>query len=196
MKIERVYREILYRILEEKKLDARFKQSEMSRLVGISISTVNYALQPLASMNSISKKRFGFNVTDPKKLLLYWASVRKLDKDIVYKTFVDDKLERIESSVPARSVFTAYTAYKLKFGEVPSDYGEVFVYGDKEDFEERFPKNEKFKPNLVVLRLDEHLLKFKLAPLAQIFVDLWNLDAWYAKDFLKKLEAMIDGIVE
>jgi hypothetical protein len=32
--------------------------------------------------------------------------------------------------------------------------------------------------------------------LAQTFVDLWNLDTWYARDFLKELEARLDGVLE
>jgi DNA-binding transcriptional ArsR family regulator len=196
MKMERVYREILYKVLDEGGLDAVFRQKELSHLTGLSISTVNYALKPLENMNAVRKRRFGFNVTDPKKILLYWASIRKLTKEIAYQTFASGSVESIESSVPSKSVFTAYTAYKLRFGQAPSDYGEIIIYGEKSEFEKRFPPNERQKPNIVVLRLDEHLLKFRTAPLAQIFVDLWNLETWYAGEFLKKLEAKIDGIVE
>ena len=31
---------------------------------------------------------------------------------------------------------------------------------------------------------------------AQIFVDLWNLKEWYAKDFLKAMEKKINGLLE
>jgi len=196
MRIERVYREILYKVLDLKE-ETIFKQKELSSDTKLSISTVNYSLIPLQQMNAIEKKPFGFRVIDAKKILLYWASTRKLRKDVVYKNFVDEKVERIESSVPAKSVFTAYTAFKFKFKQIPSEYSEVIVYGEKEKFEERFGKeNIKLKPNLIVLKLDEHLLKFKLVPTAQIFVDLWNLDTWYAKEFLNKLEVMINGILE
>jgi len=34
------------------------------------------------------------------------------------------------------------------------------------------------------------------ATIAQIFVDLWNLKEWYAKDFLKAMEAKLNGILE
>lgn len=197
MKIERVYREILCTILDEKKKDVMFKQKELQEKTGLSISTVNYALKPLENMNTIEKKPFGFRVIDPKRILIYWASIRKLSKDIVYKTFVNEKVEKIEASVPSQSVFTAYSAFKFRFKKIPSEYNEVVIYGNKEDFKERFSEeNKKFKPNMIVLNLDEHLLKFKIIPIAQIFVDLWNLNTWYAKEFLKKLEAIIDGILE
>jgi len=195
MKIERVYREILHKILDEKELDAKFKQRELSKSTGLSISTVNYALKPLADMNTIAKKRFGFTVIDAKKILFYWASIRKLTRDITCKLAVNEKVEKIEASVPSRTVFTAYSAFKFKFKTIPSEYSEVVVYGNKEDFEERFKSTGKY-PNVIVLKLDEHLLKFKIAPIAQIFVDLWNLNTWYAGEFLKKLEEIINGIVE
>jgi hypothetical protein len=196
MKIERVYRQILYRILDLKG-SGSFKQKDLSFETKLSLSTVNYSLIPLQQMNAIEKKPFGFSVIDVKKILLYWASIRKLRKEIVYRNFVNERVERIESGVPAKSVFTAYTAFKFKFRQIPSEYSEVMVYGEKEKFEERFGKeNIKLKPNLIVLKLDDHLLKFKTIPIAQMFVDLWNLDTWYAKEFLNKLEVIINGILE
>ncbi|MBO3798104.1 MAG: hypothetical protein QXI42_04535 [Thermoproteota archaeon] len=195
MKKERVYREILYGVLEER--TRVFKQLELSRVCKLSLSTVNYALRPLERMNAVEKKRLGFTVLDPKKILLYWASVRGLEKDIVYQTYVEEPVEKIESEVPANSVFTAYSAFKFRFKRVPSEYGEIVVYGVKQDFERRFGKESiGLKPNLIVLNLDEHLLRFKIAPIAQIFVDLWNLRSWYAKDFLREMERIIDGVLE
>jgi DNA-binding transcriptional regulator YhcF (GntR family) len=195
MKKERVYREILYGVLE--KNIRSFKQIELSKECKLSLSTVNYALEPLERMNAIEKKRFGFSVIDAKKILLFWASIRKIEGEIVYQTYLNESVEKIESEIPANSVFTAYSAFKFRFKEIPSEYSEVIVYGEKEDFEKRFGKeNLKFKPNLIVLKLDEHLLKFKIAPLAQIYVDLWNLPTWYAKDFLKKMEEKLHGILE
>ncbi|MEM2002642.1 MAG: winged helix-turn-helix domain-containing protein [Candidatus Bathyarchaeia archaeon] len=195
MKMERVYREVLWGVLENKTQE--FKQLELSKLCNLSLSTVNYALKPLERMNAIEKMRFGLRVVDPKKILLYWASIRNLEKEVIYQTYLDEPVARIESEVPGNSVFTAYSAFKFKFGNTPSDYGEVVVYGNREDFTRRFG-NEKVqvRPNLIVLGLDSHLARFKVAPIAQIFVDLWNLRAWYARDFLKKLEEIIDGILE
>jgi DNA-binding transcriptional regulator YhcF (GntR family) len=195
MKKERVYREILYGVLE--KNIRSFKQIELSKECKLSLSTVNYALEPLERMNAIEKKRFGFSVIDARKILLFWASIRKIEKEIVYQTYLNESVEKIESEIPANSIFTAYSAFKFRFKEIPSEYSEVIVYGEKEDFEKRFGReNLKFKPNLIVLKLDEHLLKFRIAPLAQIYVDLWNLPTWYAKDFLKKMEERLHGILE
>ncbi len=194
MKTERVYREILYRLLEKR--EQKFTQKNLSEECNISLSTVNHALKPLKKMNAIEVRKMCFYVINPKKILVYWACIRDLKKDIVYKTFLDRSIERIETSLPYNSLLTAYSAFKLKFKKIPSEYGEVIAYGEKKDFERRFgDENLKFPPNLIVLKLDEHLKKFSFAPIAQIYVDLWNLDKWYANEFLKALEGEIDGIL-
>ncbi|MCD6403960.1 MAG: hypothetical protein J7L59_02130 [Nanoarchaeota archaeon] len=195
MKIERVYREILFEVLERE--IKKLTQRGLSQRCEVSLSTVNHAIKPLVRMNAVEVSKFGLRVTQPKKILYYWACIRRLEGDVVYKTFLREDVERIETTLPPGSILTAYSAFKLRFREVPSEYGEVVVYGRREDFLERFGKeNLKFEPNLIVLKLDEHLLKFKEIPVAQIFVDLWSLRSWYANVFLKRLEVRIDGILE
>ena len=48
-------------------------------------------------------------------------------------------------------------------------------------------------PNLFVLKKGRNM---KEMTAAQIFVDLWNLKEWYAKDFLMAMEARLNGILE
>ena len=45
-----------------------------------------------------------------------------------------------------------------------------------------FPKNKR-QPNIFILKPDPYLAKEKKVSLSQLFVDLWNLSEWYAKDF-------------
>jgi hypothetical protein len=97
----------------------------------------------------------------------------------------------IEKGVPSIAVFTCYSGYKFRYGDVPADYSEVYFYLPKDDIEEakeRFPKR-KGPTNVFVLKL-ERLLEVDegmvLPP--QLYVDLWNLRTWYAKDFLSTLE--------
>jgi DNA-binding transcriptional MocR family regulator len=191
-RIERVYREILHRAIEKKQ--NFITQKNLSKECITSIGNVYHALKPLESMNAIEKKPRGFKVINPKKILLYWASIRNLQKDIVYQTFLNKPIVEIEKMMPT-CLFTSYSGYKFVFNSTPSDYSEVFIYADKEEVERRSPKIEN-KPNVFVLKTDEHLMKFKQIPLAQLFVDLWNLSTWYAQDFLKVLEEKIDGILE
>jgi len=192
-KIEFVYREILFQALERKKND--LTQSFLSKELRMSLSVVNHALIPLRKMNAIYVKKRGFDVIDTKKILYYWASIRNLEKDIIYKTRVDHPAYKIENSMPDYVIYGAYSAYKLKFKDVPSDYSEVYVYSN-EDLKERFPESKK-TANLLILKKDEFMDKYgKLTTMAQTFVDLWNIKEWYAHDFLKALEEKINGILE
>ena len=79
---------------------------------------------------------------------------------------------------------------------MPADYAEVVVYGDKASLENRFGEPTPKKPNLIALQLDAHLKKFKIAPIGQIYVDLWNLNNWYANTFIESLEEKINEILE
>ncbi len=60
---------------------------------------------------------------------------------------------------------------------------------------ERFPKMHG-KSNVIILTMDDHLKKFGKIPLAQLFVDLWNISTWYAREFLNELEGRMNGILE
>ncbi len=190
-KNEWIYREILYRFIE--KGENLFTQKALSERCGVSIGNVNKSISPLEKMNAIEKKTRGFSVVNWKKILLYWASARNLEKDKVYQTRVDGNAEDIEKSLP-QVLFTAYSGYKFAFRTVPSDYSEVVVYGDAAEIRERFPER-KGVSNLIVLKTDSHMKKFKKASLAQIYVDLWNLGTWYAEDFLRELEKRLEGMV-
>lgn len=192
-KIELVYREMLYNAIE--KSNRNLTQSHLAESLKISLSTVNFALKPLARMNAIRIKKMGFVVVDLRKLLYYWASVRNLEKDIIYATRIDEPVRNIEKKMPDDIVFTAFSGYKLKFGDVPADYSEVYVYGTDE-VKKRFKENSN-NPNLFVLKKDNMIERYgKTATIANLFVDLWNLRQWYAKDFLKSLEVKIAGILE
>lgn len=190
-KIERVYREILYRSLEER--ERELTQKHLSTRCEVAIGTVNYALKPLEDMNAVEKKRKSFLVLDPKKILIYWASVRNLRGDIVYGTHSDKDIRQIEQEMPP-CTFTAYSGYKFRYGEPPAGYSEIWVYGEGDRVKERFPEEEG-KKNVFVLEMDGHLEKFDEVPLAQLYVDLWNLDTWYASEFIKSLEEIVDGIL-
>jgi hypothetical protein len=194
LKKEWVYREILYQLENN---NNAFTQKKLAAVCNTSIGNVNKALQPFERMNALDKKHFGFHILDPRKILLYWASIRRLDKDIVYQTFSDAPIRTIEQTMPP-CLFTAYSAYKFIFNSTPSDYSEVFAYVVDKNLEktkQRFSKTEN-PPNLIILHMDQHLQAFDTIPLGQLFVDLWNINTWYAQEFLKELEDKIYGILE
>ncbi len=199
-KIELVYNEILFNSLEKK--NNYLTQAMLSRNLGISLSTVNLAMKPLTRMNAVTIKRMGFRIIDTKKILYYWASIRNLEKDIIYSVRLDEPVRNIEKQMPDNIVFTAFSAYKYKFKDVPADYSEVYVYGSENIIRRTKEKKSKVKnikknPNLFVLSKNDVMHRYgKTATLANLFVDLWNLRQWYAKDFLKSLEEKIDRILE
>lgn len=190
-RIEEIYREILFQSMEKK--NNTLTQSYLAKALNISLSIVNLALNPLRRMNAVNIKQRSFDIIDKKKILYYWASRRNTEKDIIYKTRVDKPVRKIEGEMPADVLYAAYSAYKFKFKDVPVDYSEVYIYSDTiEEIEKRFPKNNKV-PNLFVLKKDKNI---KEVTLANIFVDLWNLKEWYAKDFLTSMEEKLNAILE
>ena len=192
-KTECIYRELLYAAFEKKTNE--FTQAALSKKLQVSLSTVNKAVNILASMGALEIKQRSFHLLDRKKILYYWASIRNINKDIIYKTRVNSPVLAIEKTMPDDIVFGTYTAYKLRYNDVPADYSEVYIYGD-ESVRERFPL-QKGVPNLFVLKKDFFIgLYGKKTTVAHTFVDLWNLKEWYAKEFILAMEKRLHGILE
>ncbi|MCK4521532.1 MAG: hypothetical protein KAU20_03080 [Nanoarchaeota archaeon] len=190
-RIEEVYREILFQSMEKK--NNTLTQSYLATALNVSLSIVNLALKPLRRMNAVKIKQRSFDIIDKRKILYYWASTRNIEKDIIYRTRVEKPVRKIESEMPPDIIYAAYSAYKFKFKDVPADYSEVYIYSDNiKEIEKRFPKNNK-TPNLFILKKDRNM---KRITIANVFIDLWNLKEWYAKDFLTAMEAKINGILE
>jgi len=193
-KIEEVYREILYRAME--KNEFALTQSELSKKLGISLSIVNSVVKRLNSIGAIRIQQRSFDVLDIKKILYVWASLRNLGKDIIFQVRIDAPVREIERILP-NVFYTAYTEYKLRFGDVPADYSEIYVYANEDELAEIKKRIFGFKislensgadSNFFVLKKDSSLDLYKETPLAQIFVDLWNLKEWYAKEFIIAFE--------
>ena len=128
--------------------------------------------------------------------MLNFLHIIKLQDHILYKTRVDLPVDQIEKNMPPEVLFTAYTGYKFRFKDVPADYSEVYVYASGRGLDAlktRFPESVKV-PNLFILKADEHLIQASrnnIVPDCQIFVDLWNLPEWYAKEFIINLKERI-----
>ncbi len=147
-------------------------------------------MKPLASIGAVEKKTRSFNVINLRKILIFWATTRNIAKDIRYTTRSDLPVQKIEGGMPSDVVFTACSGYRFLYNEAPADYGEVYVYANRkalEEIKERFPKS-KGPPNIFVLEMDEYMPPGNIAPIPQIYVDLWNLKEWYAKEYLTALE--------
>lgn len=191
LKIELVWRDLLWRAIEKK--DPYFTISELAGKFNLSTSLVSHALFPLRNLGIVKINKTKSLVTDTERLLFFWATRRNLQKDIIYQTQSKLSVQEIEASMPADVFPTAYSAFRMYFSDpVPADYGAVYFYSkDFSAIEKRFEKSQKgttnifssLEPNLFIIKQDIFLAKYKKTPLGQIFVDLWNLPQWYAKEF-------------
>ncbi len=191
--IEIVYRELLYQAVEKK--NRTLTQASLAKTLNISLSTVNSAVRRLEKMGGVEIRKRSLHITDIKKILYYWASIRNLQKDIIFATRVEKPVREIEKLMADDVVFGGFTAYKFLFKDVPADYSEIYVYGD-ENIKQRFPEH-KGMPNLFVLKKDDCIEQYgKKTTIAHTFVDLWNLKEWYAKEFTNAMEERLHGILE
>ncbi len=186
-KKEILWRHILSESLEKKV--QKFTQKELAKHFSYSTSTIFNALKAPRKLGAVEVTGRYFRVRDAEKLLLLFATIRNLNKEVIYETFVDDSPRGIEGTMPPDVIFGAFSAYRLKYNEAPADYSSVYVYSDNLSvLQKRFPK-QKGSSNLFVLKPDKHLRSFgSTTPDVQTFADLWNIPQWYAKDYLNALK--------
>lgn len=194
LKIEIIWRELLFQAIEKKK--RQFTQKSLAEKFGFSTSTVFQALKNPRKMGAVRVGGRFFILEDPEKLLYHWASFRNLRKDIIFTGRVDLPVLEIEGRVPPNVVFGGYSAARYKLVESPADYDKVYLYSqDLDQIKKRF-KLEKGRENLIVLKSDKFLADYgQTTTLSQTFVDLWNLSDWYAKEFVKVLKEKIDDLL-
>lgn len=187
-KIDRILRETLNRFYT--KGERFFNQKGLAQTCALSLGTVNPLIARLEQLGAIERRPLGFRLVDPKRALLYWAITRELPRDITYTTFVPQTAEELEADLPRGAILTAYSGFRSKFGKTPADYDHVFVYADADEIKRAFKPTRGEKRNLFVLTPDEHLRRLSegnLAPIVQIYVDLWQLGA-PASRFVEELE--------
>ncbi|HBH46096.1 MAG: hypothetical protein A2445_01965 [Candidatus Jacksonbacteria bacterium RIFOXYC2_FULL_44_29] len=196
-KIETIWHHILWSALEKRQF--KHTQKSLAEFFGYSLSTVNHALTVPSQTGAIRKETKFFVLADFKKLLYYWASIRNLEKDIIYKTNYEASIPEIEGLLPASAIYAGYSAGRFILKEAPADYAKVYFYLDEADLgmaKDRFPENKKNPPNLFILKASPTTKKYgAITTLPQTFVDIWNLKDWYGQDFIKKLTEKIDGIL-
>ena len=189
-KKEIVWREILFQAIEKKK--NKFTQKELSTKFNFSLSTVFNSLKIPRQVGAIDVRGRFFVLLNIEKLLNIWATHRNLKKEIIYKTYVDLPPLKIEGEMPKSIIYTGCSAFRLRFKQASADYDKVYVYAKNlSEIKKRFPF-KKGQENLIVLQADDFLVKYgPIAPLGQIYVDLWNMKEWYAQDFLDDLKKKI-----
>jgi len=180
-KIEYIWRELLDRVIEERNPD--FTITELAKKYSLSTSVVNHALNPLRNLNIVKINKTLSKVVDWERLLFFWATRRNLKKDIIYSTFSPLPVYDREGLMPSEVISTGFTSFRYLLNKTPADYDHIYFYSNKiEKITKRFPNNKR-PSNIFILRPDPYLLKSKKLGLAQLFVDLWNLPEWYAREF-------------
>ena len=198
-----VYRYVAEKLLENRK--ARFVEREMARQLGMSPDTVSSSIKPLKRIGIATVYRTYFEVHNLSKLLLFWAVNRKLDRDVIYRTYVQARdIKEIEDRLPGEIAYTEFSAYVKLFGNDAAGYSEVYAYATEHaciEIGRRFKAiempNDRY--NLILLKPDNVLggkimkneLLHSSVSIPQMYVDLWNNNTWYAAEFLKKLEKRI-----
>lgn len=198
MKIETTWHHLLWLALEKKEF--KHTQESLADYFDYSLSTVNLAVKKASAIGAVRVTGKFFVVTDVKKLLLYWATHRILEKDVIYKTHIDLLINEIEGLIPPRAIIAGFTAGKKILGEAPADYSKVFFYLPEEDLkiaQKRFPPSFDKKPeNVFVLKSYPKQIDYgQITTLPQTFVDIWGLGDWYARDFSISLEEKIDELL-
>ncbi|OGD89031.1 hypothetical protein A3D81_00165 [Candidatus Curtissbacteria bacterium RIFCSPHIGHO2_02_FULL_40_17] len=203
-KIEIIWRELLYQALEKK--NRSFTQKEIAAKFGFSTSTVFQALKIPRKMGAVRVTGRFFILEDCEKLLYHWASVRSIEKDIIFTGNVKLAVLDIESRMPPEVVFGGFTAAREILGGVaPADYDTVYIYATGlEEIKKRFELGKDLpalqarqgRANLTILKADKFLASYgQITTLGQTFVDIWNLPIWYAKEFTKSLKEKIDELL-
>lgn len=195
-KIEMIWRHILYEVIEQRNVS--FRQQDLARLFCISTSTVSSSLAPLRKLGAIRVGGRGFEVMDYEKILYQWANHRSLLSDTKISLHIDLPILEIEGLLPDGTITTAYTAVRERFHEPPSDYDKIYCYHQNPKIvEERFsPHMSKGSYNLFILQSDPQLTRYgDKVTLGQLFVDLWNVSDWYAKDFSSFVKGKIDELL-
>lgn len=195
-----LFREILFQCRTRGTI--KFTQKDLAQSLGISVSTVFHALRKAREANIVRVTGRFFVVEDYKKLLYLLATERNLSKDIIYKTFIDEKPANIEALMPPQIAFGLYSAARFLLPATPAEYDHVYIYASKENLNEVFKrihpsmstlekKNKHTSPNVFVIEMDSFFSRYPQPLFEQIFIDIWNAPEWYAKDFLKTLEETI-----
>ncbi len=189
LKIEYVWRELLYKAIEEG--NPYFTITELAGRFNLSTSLVSHAVLPLRDLNMVEIGKIKSKIVDTEKLLFFWATRRNLKSDIIYQTGSPLPVFEREALMPSHVVPTAYTACRLYFNILPSDYEKIYFYADDlGEIEKRFPENSR-EANIFILKKDPYLSLYKKIPLGQVFADVWNLPDWYAKEFQEAVLAKI-----
>ena len=181
-KIEFIWRHLLDSYLDHRQVS--WRQQDLAQVFGLSSSTVNLSLKPLRELGGVRVGKRGFEIADWEKILYHWANHRRVTADVAAQIRVNIPILEIEGRLPGGSIPTAFTAARERWDEPPAEYDKVYCYHPHPQVViDRFAAETTPGPaNLFVLKSDPFISN--PLSLSQLFVDLWGLSDWYAKDFV------------
>ena len=189
-KTEQVWRHLLVGAIEE----GQRRWPSVTALaveMGLSISTVHRALDYPAEIGVVVVRGSGgLRVLDPGRLLMVWAGRRRLVADITDRFTVDASAPAVERAITSRNaVLGGFGAVVSRVGgNTIADYETVLVYGNPRL--RRLPATSEGarQTEVIVLDADPLLSRYgQTTPLAQAWVDLFNLPGWQASRFVHDL---------
>lgn len=192
-KAERIYREILINVLNNK---LSFTQSEISKNCQVALGYVNEVIKNLEQIKALQIMQRSFKIIDPSRILMHWAVIRKINNEAVSFS-IDLSVEELEKTIPGVALFTAFSAWKFLKKRVPADYREVYIYvheKDKKIFDLWLSKQKTNKnklPNLyIIYSKDNHLFKNSknnIVPIPQIAADIYSISNISSKYFFSEI---------
>lgn len=169
--------------------------SALARELDMQISTVHRAIERPAEIQAVKTPASGgLVVLDPARLLMLWAGRRRPTRDLLERFTLPTAATDVERAVANPSaILGGFAAASAALGgNTIADYSTVLVYGDPRlpDLPAA-PDHEEpgFEPTEVwVLEPDPRLSRYgRTTPLAQAWVDLFNLPGWQAARFVHYL---------
>lgn len=195
-KIETIWHYLLFEALEHKKY--RHTQAGLAAHFHYSTSTINLSLVKPEAVGAVRKSGKFFVLTDPIKLLYIWATLRNLSRDIIYSTRSDLAIGELEGLAPPNAHYGLYSATAKIFSEPPADYSTLYLYLDPSELalaKTRYPVSQSGNHQIVILKNPPYLPLPNLTSLPHTYVDIWNVNDWYAVEFLHSLEDKIHGLL-
>lgn len=196
-KIETIWHYLLNEAINKRVF--RHTQQGLAQWSGFSLSTINHALEKPSQIGAIRKETKFFVLEDTIKLLYYWASIRNVQKSILYETYAEGSIHEREGLVLPSGIYACYSAATKHLGEPPADYTQLYFYESEKNLKEverRFPKQNRQAANVYILKKSPGMGAYgQITTIPQTFVDIWNLRDWYSKDFVVKLEEKIHELL-
>jgi len=192
-KTEIIWRHLLVGALEKgRRREASI--SALARELGFGISTVHKALERPVGIGAVAvHPSRGVRTIDPWRLLVLWAGKRNLEGDVIRRSSTSLSVAQTEHAVlEAGRVLGGFGGLVSHIGDNPiSAYGTVLYYGGPlTDIE-----SDDGPTMLLALEPDPLLARYgSVAPLAQCWVDLFNLPGWEAARFVEETPKELIGL--